>query len=76
MDKILGSSDSAAPGPFFSRRELDRATNSSYKNMTRCARNVFDIQIDNAVSGVAIANYGNDKCTGRSCCPGASWSLC
>lgn len=43
MDKILGSSDSAAPGPFFSRRELDRATDSSYTNMTRCARNVFDI---------------------------------
>ena len=35
MDKILGSSDSAPPGPFFSRRELDRATNSSYNNMTR-----------------------------------------
>ena len=50
MDKILGSSDSAAPGPFFSRRELDRATDSSYTNMTRCANNIFDIQIDNAVS--------------------------
>ena len=75
MDKILGSSDSAAPGPFFSRRELDRATDSSYTNMTRCARNVFDIQIVNECC-VAIANYGNDKCTGRSCCPGASWSLC